>query len=141
MRSRTLSVLTAVALMTVLASACSAIARHHAAFTSRDHTGPASLADDPISGEWSVSFFVHNSTTPGTFTLKLDGSKVIGTAYSDHTGEGTVRDGKWVDGKLSFILDFKKHESIEITGALKDGKLIGEFSTEGFTSKWEANKK
>ena len=141
MRSRILSLLTAVALMTVLASACSAIARHHVAFTSKDHTRPTSLADDPISGEWNVSFFVHNSTTPGTFTLKLDGNRVIGTAYSDHTGEGTVRDGKWVDGKLSFILDFKKHESIEITGTLKDGKLIGEFSTEGFTSKWEANKK
>ena len=49
-----------------------------------------------------------------------------------------MRDGKWVDGKLSFTLDFKKHESIAITGAVKEGKLAGQFTTEGFTEKWEA---
>ena len=91
MRSKTISVLTVAALMTVLVSACSAIAKHHATFTGKnDRTQPASRADDPISGEWIVSFFVHDSTTPGTFTLKLDGTKVTGKAYSDHTGEGTV---------------------------------------------------
>ena len=128
-------------MVTVLVSSCSAIARHHAAFTHKNRTQPAAIGDDPISGDWDVSFFVHDSTTPGTFKLKLDGNNVSGTAYSDHTGDGTVRDGKWVDGKLSFTLDFKKHESIEITGALRDGKLVGEFHTEGFTSKWEAQKK
>ena len=45
------------------------------------------------------------------------------------------------DGKLSFTLDFEKHESIDVTGTLKDGKLAGEFHTEGFTDKWEAKKK
>jgi hypothetical protein len=96
---------------------------------------------DPISGEWQVAFKVHDTTTPATFTLKLDGDKVTGTAYSQHTGEGTVRDGSWANNKLSFILDFKKHESIAITGTLKDGKLSGEFRTEGFVSNWDAMKK
>jgi hypothetical protein len=64
-----------------------------------------------------------------------------GAAYSDHTGPGTIRDGKWDDGKLSFTLDFNKHESIVVSGVLKEGKLAGEFSTEGFTDKWEATKK
>ena len=96
---------------------------------------------DPISGEWVVTFHVHDSTTPGTFTLKLDGDRVTGTAESAHTGPGTVRDGSWKENKLSFTLDFKKHQSIAITGSLKDGKLSGEFSTEGFTDKWEAIRK
>jgi hypothetical protein len=102
---------------------------------------PAADSNDPLTGEWNVSFFVHESKTPATFTLKLEGTKITGTAYSDHTGPGTIRDGKWADGGLSFTVDFKKHESIAITGTLKDGKLLGEFTTEGFTEKWEAVRK
>jgi len=67
--------------------------------------------------------------------------KVTGTAESAHTGPGTVRDGSWANNKLSFTLDFKTHESIAITGTLKDGQLVGEFRTEGFVSNWEAKKK
>jgi hypothetical protein len=88
-----------------------------------------------------VTFFVHDSKTPATFTLKREGTAITGTVYSDHTGAGTIRDGKWTDGKLSFTLDFKKHESIAITGTLKEGKLVGQFTTEGFTEKWEAVRK
>ena len=80
-------------------------------------------------------------TVPGTFTFKLDGTKLTGSAYSDHTGAGTIRDGKYTDGKLNFTLDFTKHESIVVSGALKNGSLAGEFSTEGFTDKWEATRK
>ncbi len=137
MRSKTISILTALTLATIFLSACSAIARHH-----NELFQPATNdSQDPISGEWEVAFFVHEKKTPATFTLKLEGTKVTGTAYSDHTGAGTVREGKWVDGKLSFTLDFKKHESIAISGAIKEGKLVGQFTTEGFTEKWEATKK
>jgi len=96
---------------------------------------------DPISGDWDVSFFVHNTTTPAIFKLKLDGDKVTGTAESAHTGPGTLSKGSWSDNQLSFTLDFKSHESIVVNGALKDGKLSGEFRTEGFVAKWEARKK
>ncbi|MEP6570979.1 MAG: hypothetical protein ABJC10_14500 [Acidobacteriota bacterium] len=96
---------------------------------------------DPISGEWNVSFKVGDTQTPATFKLTLDGDKVTGTAYSDHTGAGTIREGSWINGKLNFTLDFKTHESIAISGNLQDGKLTGEFRTEGFVSSWEATKK
>ena len=96
---------------------------------------------DPVSGEWDVSFYVQGSTYPATFKLKLDGNKVSGTAYSDHTGPGTLRDGSWADNKLSFTIDFAKHESIAISGHLEGDKLAGEFTTEGFTAKWDAKKK
>jgi hypothetical protein len=120
------------------ALSCSAIARHHGDFR---HESVSRSAADPITGEWNVSFHVHNTTTPGTFNLKLDGQKVSGTAFSEHTGPGTVRDGSWTNNKLSFTLDFAKHESIAITGGLQDGNLAGEFTTEGFTSTWEAKRK
>jgi hypothetical protein len=136
MRSKLISILAVLTLATIFLSACSALAKHH-----DEMFRPANDQSDPISGEWDVSFFVHEKKTPATFTLKLEGTKITGTAYSDHTDAGTVRDGKWVDGKLSFTLDFKKHESIAINGALKEGKLFGQFTTEGFTEKWEATKK
>src|SRR6185312_5681968 len=99
------------------------------------------MDSDPISGEWDVSFYVKTTTTPARFTLKLDGANVTGTAESAHTGPGTVRDGAWKEGKLSFTLDFAKHESIAIKGHLEGDKLVGEFTTEGFTAKWDAKKK
>ena len=96
---------------------------------------------DLISGEWDVSFYVNGKTYPATFKLKLDDDKVTGTAYSEHTGASTLRDGSWAENKFSFTLDFAKHESIAITGQLEGDKLVGEFTTEGFTAKWDAKKK
>lgn len=96
---------------------------------------------DAISGEWNVSFYVQGTTTPATFKLMLNGDKVTGTAESAHTGPGTIRDGSWKENKLSFTLDFAKHESIAITGHLEGDNLVGEFTTEGFTAKWDGKKK
>lgn len=96
---------------------------------------------DLISGDWDAVFKVGERTSPASFKFQLDGNKVTGTAESAHTGLGTIRDGSWVDGKLSCTLDFKTHESIAITGKLQETKLVGEFTTEGFTSTWEATKK
>jgi len=123
-----------------LLASCSAVARHHDRIMT-SHFTHADSTNDPISGEWNVSFFVNGHSTPATFVLKLDGDKVSGTANSDHTGQGTVRDGKFEKGKLSFTLDFQKHESIAINGELKGEKLMGEFRTEGFVANWEAIKK
>ena len=143
MRAQTFSGLMGLALTVALLSADPAVARHHDEFTSSKQPGSAVQDNsDPISGEWNVSFLVPgHGTTPATFILKLDGERVTGAAYSDHTGAGTIRDGKWADGKLSFVLDFKKHQSIALKGGLQDRKLAGEFTTEGFTAKWEAVKK
>ena len=117
------------------------LANAYSAATVARRQNPAAGSTDPISGEWDASFEAMGTTTPATFEFKLDGNKVTGKANSDHTGPGTVSKGSWVENKLSFTLDFAAHESIEVTGTLKDGKLSGEFRTEGFVSKWEARKK
>src|SRR5262245_49184036 len=139
MQLRLTSTLALLTMLMVAVSACSARARHHEHLAS--HLVAAADSDDPISGEWNVSFFVNGQTTPATFNLKLEGNKITGTAYSDHTGPGTIRDGSWDNGKLSFTLDFKKHDSVAIKGALQEAKLVGEFTPEGFTSNWEAQRK
>jgi hypothetical protein len=131
--------LTVLALSLTSVLSCSTIAHHHRQLVSAVHS--ESDETDPISGEWNVTFFVQGHNTPATFNLKLDGNEVTGTANSEHTGPGTVRDGKWEKNKLSFTLDFEKHESISITGTLQDAKLVGEFRTEGFVAKWEATRK
>lgn len=141
MNSRLFSIVAIGALLMVSLSGCSAVRAHHQAWFGHSHHAAATDNQDPISGEWNVTFFVHEHKTPASFTFKVEGTTVTGTAYSDHTGPGTIRDGKFADSKLSFTLDFKKHESIVVNGVLKDGKLSGEFSTEGFTDKWEAAKK
>ena len=120
----------------LMASACSSVSMaslHHKLMGSDKH--------DPISGEWEVTFTLQGTTVPGTFTLKLDGDKVTGTAVSEHTGPGTVSRGTWADHQLSFTLDFAKHDSIAITGKMKDGKLAGEFKTEGMQGTWQAKKR
>jgi hypothetical protein len=86
-------------------------------------------------------FELQGTRVPGQFELKLDGNKVTGTVESAHTGSGTLSKGWWEDNKITFTLDFATHESIVVTGKLKDGKLIGEFSTEGMQGTWEAKKK
>jgi hypothetical protein len=132
------------ALAFAVLTACSSIAAHHNSLFAHEGTAPASVsqpADEQIAGDWSVTFHVHEMKTPATFSFALDGTKLTGTAFSDHTGAGTIRDGNYANGKFSFTLDFKKHESIAVTGVLKDGKLTGEFTTEGFTDKWEAVRK
>jgi len=96
---------------------------------------------DPLSGSWNVTFMVPGyPPTPAIFRLAVEGDKVTGTIESEHTGSGKVTEGAWKDGKLSFVAVFDKHESIAITGTLENGKLAGEFRTEGFVAKWEGSK-
>jgi hypothetical protein len=100
----------------------------------------APTADSPA-GEWAVAFTLQGITVPGTLILRVDGDKVTGAVYSQHTGAGTLRDGSWADNKLSFTMEFTRHESIALTGKLLDGKLSGEFRTEGMQGTWEAKRR
>jgi hypothetical protein len=100
----------------------------------------ASIADkaDAISGDWNALFEVEGNKVPVKFKFKLNGQQVTGTADSDHTGPGTLSEGTFIAGKISFTLVFTKHESIDLTGKLEAGKLSGEFSTEGRKGTWTA---
>ncbi|HEY6327736.1 MAG TPA: hypothetical protein VI756_00245 [Blastocatellia bacterium] len=101
----------------------------------------STLDSDPLTGHWSVTFKLDDFTVPGEFNLHLlDDGKIEGTAHTDHTGPGTVTEGKWMDGKLSFTLVFASHDSIVVTGKLEGGKLTGEFATEGHSGTWEATR-
>ena len=141
MSLRILSIVAAGFLIVASLSGSSKIAAHGRAFANQPIQPSIGQKADSLTGDWKVTFYVHEMKTPATFTFKLDGTKLTGSAYSEHTGLGTIRDGKWADDKLSFTLDFAKHESIVVSGAMQGDKLAGQFKTEGFTDKWEAEKK
>jgi hypothetical protein len=144
MRSGTISVAIVGVLITIVLSGCSAIAEPHRALFGSETTRQISVTqdEDPISGEWNVTFYDHGNTISSRFTFKLEGKKVTGTVFSDRTSEGTIRDGEWSNGKLSFAADFKEHKSLVVTGTLRDGKFAGEcHHPEGPTFKWEARRK
>ena len=100
----------------------------------------AAVNSDSVSGNWNITFKMGEHTGEGTMSLKLDGDKVTGTVETAHTGTGTLSNGTFKDGKLSLTANFEKHESINFTGEIKDGKIVGEFATEGMTGTWAASK-
>jgi hypothetical protein len=127
-----------VILMAMMLAAVGALEPKQVAFASSDD---AAKKTDRISGDWDVTFELQGMKVQGTFTFRLDGDKVTGTADSQHTGHGTLSDGTFVHNELSFTANFATHESIVVTGTLKDDKLSGEFRTEGMQGTWEATKK
>ena len=96
---------------------------------------------DPISGHWEVTYTIAGTTIVGSMDLKLEGDKITGKSFTEHTGPGTLSKGVWSNPLLSFTMDFEKHQSIAVTGELKDTKLTGEFHTEGMVGAWEGVKK
>jgi hypothetical protein len=105
-------------------------------------SGVPAASPEPLSGTWDVTFHIRDMTTPATFSFTVAGETLTGTAYSDHTGPGKIREGgAFRANALTFTLDFRAHESIDVTGTLENGKLSGEFRTEGMVGHWDATKR
>jgi hypothetical protein len=125
---------TVACLLSVLLTGSGALAPKSIAGTSNAQVDKA----NPISGDWNATFEVEGTTVPFRFKLRLDGRKVTGTAESEHTGAGTLKDGSYSDEKLTFTVVFDHHEPIAVSGKLEGNKLSGEFSTEGRKGTWYA---
>jgi len=64
-------------------------------------TGIALAAD--VSGTWTASFDTQVGKQEYTYTLKVDGGVVTGTAKSNLIGDSTLSDGKVDGNKISFV--------------------------------------
>ena len=64
-------------------------------------TGIAFAAD--VSGTWTASFDTQVGKQEYTYTLKVDGGVVTGTAKSNLIGDSTLSDGKVDGNKISFV--------------------------------------
>ena len=64
-------------------------------------TGIAFAAD--VSGTWTASFDTQVGKQEYTYTLRVDGGVVTGTAKSNLIGDSTLSDGKIDGNKISFV--------------------------------------
>jgi len=63
--------------------------------------GLAHAAD--VSGTWTASFDTQVGKQEYTYTLKVDGAALSGTAKSNLIGDSTLTDGKVDGNKISFV--------------------------------------
>ena len=96
-----------------------------------------SLPHDGVNGDWDATMHIVGYTVTGSMTFKADGETLTGSCFTEHTGKGTIT-GTVKDDNVTFTAKFEKHEDIDFTGTFKDGKLDGEFKTEGNTGQWSA---
>jgi hypothetical protein len=100
------------------------------------------VAAEPIAGDWTIHFHAGHQTASGDLHLQTDGEQLTGTVATAHTGPGTVQNGKWSNQQLEATLVFEHHESVVLKGELKsDGILTGNYTTEGRTETWQAERK
>jgi hypothetical protein len=95
---------------------------------------------DAVSGAWDAELITDDNTVQLTLTLKLEGNKVTGSFESSHLGSGAIKGGSWVNNKLTINVE-TSHAPLTLTGALQNGKLVGEWDAGQMRGKWEAKKK
>ena len=92
------------------------------------------------SGDWEAVADANGQPFPFLLTLKVDGEKVTGGS-SSQLGEGTIKEGSWKDGKLSFEIE-GTNGTISMSATVVEGKLAGEFDYAGqLQGKWVAVRK
>jgi len=130
MRSRASLISVVIALLAVVSSASS---------TAPWQAIPKPKAD-AISGAWDAVLTSQENTAQITLKLKLEGAKVTGSSESSHLGDGAISDGSWASNKLKITVE-TRHGPLALTGALRNGKLAGEWDMGQMQGKWEAKKK
>ena len=102
-------------------------------------TATAAATADP-SGDWEAVADANGQPFPFFLALKIEGEKVTGSS-SSQLGEGTIKEGTWKDGKLSFQIE-GTNGTIAMSATVIEGKLSGEFDYSGqLQGKWVAVRK
>lgn len=99
------------------------------------------FAADP-SGKWTATFETPIGEQHYTYTFKVSGGEVTGTAKND-MGESAIQNGKLNGDTVTFVemLKFEDNEiRIQYTGKISADEIkftrqVGDFGTEEFTAK------
>jgi len=130
--------------MRLRASLISVVIALLAVVSSASSTAPWQAKPEPksdaISGEWDAVISSQDNTAQITLKLKLEGDKVTGASESSHLGDGAISDGSWANNRLKIKVE-TRHGLLALTGALRNGKLAGEWDMGHMQGKWEAMKK
>lgn len=103
-------------------------------------TTPAIVPPVNLNGDWEAVADANGQPFPFLLTLKIEGEKVTGGS-SSQLGEGTIKEGSWKDGKLTFQIE-GTNGTIAMSATVIEGKLSGEFDYAGqLSGKWVAVKK
>jgi hypothetical protein len=103
----------------------------------------ATMAAADISGQWTASFDTQIGTQNYTYTFKVDGEKLTGTAKSDN-GQSELTDGSVKGDEVKFTenLDMQGTAiAITYTGKIADNdtinftRQVGDFATETLVAK------
>ena len=101
---------------------------------------PTVVAPVNLNGDWEAVADANGQPFPFLLTLKIDGERVTGGS-SSQLGEGTIKEGSWKDGKLSFQIE-GTNGTISMSATVVEGKLAGEFDYAGqLQGRWVAVKK
>src|SRR5262249_38760304 len=95
---------------------------------------------DAISGAWEAVLTSQDNTAQITLKLKLESAKERGASESSHWGDGAIGEGSGAKNKLKTTVE-TRHGPLALTGALRNGKLAGEWDMGHMQGKWEAKKK
>jgi len=101
----------------------------------------ATFFSDDLKGEWYGLFAIAGKSSEAKIKFEIEGDRLTGTVFTEHTGLGTVTDGVVRGSKFKCTLKFEKHEAIQMTGEILNDKLSGSFTTEGMTGTWTAKRK
>jgi hypothetical protein len=103
--------------------------QHVHALLAQDSGTPKSAAT-AIAGQWQLSMQTPNGPVKAVMQVKQDGTKIIGTCDTDHTGPlamaGTV-DGK----RVSFSVEIQGGKKITFSGVVEGNKMGGTTDHEG----------
>jgi hypothetical protein len=103
-------------------------------------TSPVPAPGDAISGEWAGAFeLVGRAPFTRTLKLKLEGTRVSGSATSPGRDDGTVS-GTWEKGELNLAIESERG-TMALTATLKEGRLSGDWDVGHASGKWSAKRK
>jgi len=118
-----------------------ALALAAAAAAAAPQGSPAPAAADAITGEWAGTFeFTGGNPFMRTLELELEGTRVSGRALSPLRREDGTITGSWQAGELSLVIESERG-TMTLTGALKEGKLSGDWDVGHASGTWSAKKK
>jgi major membrane immunogen (membrane-anchored lipoprotein) len=92
-----------------------------------------------LTGEWDATASVGGMDYPFTLKLVVDGEKVTGNT-TNQMGTVDIKTGSLSSGKITLAIETPQF-TFTLTGTIKDGKLVGEITSDQFQGTWEAKKK
>lgn len=92
-----------------------------------------------FTGDWDATASVGGMDYPFSLKLVVDGDKITGST-TNQMGTVDIKTGSFSAGKITLSIETPQF-NFTLTGTIKDGKLVGEITSDQFQGTWQATKK